>query len=218
MVRVHAPGGGKLSVFPAAADIIRSRGPPLKSHDDQDWQDDQPLEEQDEYDWDGPSKSALKRESHELQKLGETLAGLSPARLKSLPLPDELRRAIADLQSIRSRGAGRRQRQFIGKVMRSIDAEPIRTALEAMENQSLQERKHFHDIERWRDRFVEDGEAAATEFIDRYPGTDRQQLRSLLRNLATAKTEDKRTRAARVLFKFLRQVMGSGPVQANNGN
>lgn len=192
----------------------------MKTHDDQDWQDDQPLEDEDEdeYGWDGPSKSALKRESHELQKLGETLAGLSPARLKALPLPEELRRAISDLQAIRSRGASRRQRQFIGKVMRNIDAEPIREALAALENQSLQERKHFHDIERWRDRFVENGEAAATEFIDRYPGTDRQQLRALLRNLATAGTDDKRTRAARTLFKFLRQVMGSGPAQATDGN
>jgi ribosome-associated protein len=166
----------------------------------------------------GPSKSALKRESHSLQKMGETLADLPASVLKNLPLPDNLREAIAHLQGIRSRGAARRQRQYLGKLMRSVDPEPIQAALEAIDLRSQRERNQFHAIERWRDRFVQEGESVATEFIDRYPATDRQRLRSLARSVTSAVSDDQRGRAARALFKFLREVMLTAPVQANNEN
>ncbi len=78
-----------------------------------------------------PSRSARKRESVALQKLGEELTGLSQAERSELNLPDELSEALADLDIIRDREAQRRQRQYIGKLMRSIDAAPIATALAA---------------------------------------------------------------------------------------
>jgi ribosome-associated protein len=188
----------------------------VNTQDDEQLQDDLP--ELDENGYAGPSKSSLKRESHALQKLGETLAKMSPAALKALPLPDNLRDAIEHMQSIKSRGASRRQRQYLGKVMRNVDAEPIREAIEALEQKQHRALGHFHSIERWRDRFLEEGEAAATDFIDKYPATDRQHLRSLVRAASNAGNEEKRTRAARSLFKYLREIMADEPAQANDDN
>jgi ribosome-associated protein len=88
----------------------------------------------DEFD-EGPSKSELKRRSHDLQAVGESLIGLSQRDFDAMPLPDELRDAVALARRIKSRGALYRQKQFIGKIMRRIDAEPIRAAL-------LANRKH----------------------------------------------------------------------------
>lgn len=188
----------------------------MNTQDDEQLQDDMP--ELDENGYDGPSKSSLKRESHALQKLGETLAKMSPAALRELPLPETLRDAIEHLQSIKSRGAARRQRQYLGKLMRNVDAEPIREALAVLEQKQHRALSQFHAIERWRDRFLEEGEAAATDFIDKYPATDRQHLRSLVRAASTAGNDEKRVRAARSLFKYLREIMTDGSTQANNDN
>ncbi len=188
----------------------------VNTQDDEQLQDDLP--ELDENGYDGPSKSSMKRESHALQKLGEALAEMSPAALKALPLPENLRDAIEHLQSIKSRGAARRQRQYLGKVMRNVDAEPIRQAMEVLEQKQHRALSHFHSIERWRDRFLEEGEAAATDFIDKYPATDRQHLRSLVRAASNAGNEEKRVRAARSLFKYLREIMTNGSTQANDDN
>ncbi len=188
----------------------------VNTQDDEQLQDDLP--ELDENGYDGPSKSSMKRESHALQKLGEALAEMSPAALKTLPLPENLRDAIEHLQSIKSRGAARRQRQYLGKVMRNVDAEPIRQAMEVLEHKQHRALSHFHSIERWRDRFLEEGEAAATDFIDKYPATDRQHLRSLIRAASKSGNEEKRIRAARSLFKYLREIMTNGSTQANDDN
>lgn len=181
-------------------------------------QENENLQDEDDNGYDGPSKSALKRESHSLQKMGETLAELPPSVLKSLPLPERLREAIEHLQSITARGAARRQRQYLGKVMRNVDPEPIQAALDALEQKAQRERNQFHAVERWRDRFAEEGETVATEFIERYPDTDRQRLRSLARSVTAAVSDEQRTRAARSLFKYLREIMVKGPVEARDDN
>ena len=77
-----------------------------------------------------PSKSQRKREATALQSLGETLVALKPAQLARIPLPDELREAVLAARQMQQRGARKRQLQYIGKLMRRIDPEPIRTALE----------------------------------------------------------------------------------------
>lgn len=184
----------------------------MTSQDNQHWQD------EDDNGYDGPSKSALKRESHSLQEMGETLARLPASVLKNLPLPERLREAIEHLQSITAKGAARRQRQYLGKVMRNVDPEPIKAALEALEQKAQRERNQFHAVERWRDRFVEEGETVATEFIERYPDTDRQRLRSLARSVTGAVSDGQRTSAARSLFKYLREIMVTGPGQARDNN
>jgi len=78
---------------------------------------------------DRPSKSQRKREALALQELGETLVTLKPAQLDKIPLPEELREAVLAARQINQHGARKRQLQYIGRLMREIDPEPIRTAL-----------------------------------------------------------------------------------------
>ncbi|MFO1429523.1 MAG: ribosome biogenesis factor YjgA [Candidatus Competibacteraceae bacterium] len=78
---------------------------------------------------DKPSKTQRKREALALQKLGETLVTLKPTQLAQIPMPDELREAVLAAQSMPQRGAHKRQLQYIGRLMREIDPEPIRAAL-----------------------------------------------------------------------------------------
>ena len=76
-----------------------------------------------------PSKSARKREYLALQKLGEELITLKQSDLYSLPLDDDLRLAVTEARQIKAHGALRRQKQYIGKLMRHIDPEPLRSEL-----------------------------------------------------------------------------------------
>ena len=73
-----------------------------------------------------PSKSARKREYLALQKLGEELIALKQSELDSLPLDENLLEAVVEAQQIKAHGALRRQKQYIGKLMRHIDPEPLR--------------------------------------------------------------------------------------------
>jgi len=79
-----------------------------------------------------PSKSARKREYLALQKLGEELITIRRSDLNSLPLDDALRDAVREAGEIKAHGALRRQKQYIGKLMRNIDPEPIRAGLQKL--------------------------------------------------------------------------------------
>ena len=79
-----------------------------------------------------PSKSARKREYHALQKLGEELISLRDSELQSMPLDEDLREAVLEARRMKTHGALKRQKQYIGKLMRHLDPEPIRTALERL--------------------------------------------------------------------------------------
>ncbi len=81
-------------------------------------------------DFEKPSKSQRKREATALQSMGETLVALKPVQLAKIPLPDELREAVLAARQMQQHGARKRQLQYIGKLMRQIDPEPIRAALE----------------------------------------------------------------------------------------
>lgn len=85
-----------------------------------------------------PSRSAKKRESLALQKLGEELTTLNAAERGSLDLPSELAAALSELEGIKDREARRRQKQFIGKIMRTVDAGAIARALATRRSQKRQ--------------------------------------------------------------------------------
>ena len=104
----------------------------------------------------GPSKSQRKRDSQALQDLGEALVALSPDRLARLELPDVLRSAVLEAQRIHKFGGLRRQKQYIGKLMRDLDAAPIQAQLDALEGHSRAQTAYLHRLERWRDRLLED--------------------------------------------------------------
>ena len=132
---------------------------------------------------DEPSRTDLKRESTELQKLGEDLLGLRGELLARLALPEKLQDAIAEAKRITNFEGKRRQMQFIGKLMRQLDSaslDGIRTALAEQHSGSAGETLALHLAEKWRDGLIDDDQAVA-RWIDAYPQTDSQQLRALVR-------------------------------------
>lgn len=157
-----------------------------------------------------PSKSQRKRESTALQDVGAELVKLPAERVRNLNLPESLRAAVLEAQRIRSRGALRRQMQFIGKLMRSIEAEPITEQLAALRGDSERAKARFHALEHWRERLLAD-DAAVTDWQDAYPGSDAQQLRQLIRNARREAAEQKPPRAYRALFRLLSETANAAP-------
>jgi ribosome-associated protein len=159
-----------------------------------------------------PSKSARKRAAHAAQALGESLLQLRDAELDALALPPELAEAIRTARRIRSRAAGARQRQYIGKLMRALDLGPIRAALAARSERSARERERSRRIESWRERLIAEGEAALTELARWYPDIDRAEWAA---RVAGARTERARADAggvaARQLFRALRALFATMP-------
>ena len=149
------------------------------------------------------SKSRRKREMHALQELGETLAGLPAETLARLDLPEGLREAIGEVRQISQRGALRRQRQYIGRLMREVDADTIRRQLEMFDSGSAKETAILHRTERWRERLLAD-EDAVQEFVSEHPQLDVQKLRTLLRNSRREAAADRPPRSFRELFRLIR--------------
>lgn len=132
---------------------------------------------------DTQSRTDLKRESTELQKLGEDLLTLRADLLARLDLSDKFRDAIAEARRITNFEGKRRQMQFIGKLMRLLEPEvleSVRAALDEQLNGSAHENMVLHQSEQWRDRMIADDDAVA-EWINNFPQTDIQQLRTLVR-------------------------------------
>jgi len=132
---------------------------------------------------DAASKTDLKRESAELQALGEALLALRAGLFDKLDLGDKLKDAIEEAKRITNFEGKRRQMQFIGKLMRGLDAatlDTVRAALDEQNRGPAQETAALHDAERWRDRLIADDDALGG-WIETHPGTDAQQLRALIR-------------------------------------
>lgn len=157
----------------------------------------------------GPSKSQLKRDSQALQDLGEALLGLTAEQLGKLDLPAELLEAVRLGQTITAHGGLRRQRKFIGKLLRQIDAEPIRAGLAALQHQDASAVRLQHLCEAWRDRMLAEGDSAVDRFIAERPEADRQKLRQLLRDGRRERDAGQPPRAARLLFRYLREILGA---------
>ena len=152
------------------------------------------------------SKTQKKREVEELQKLGASLVALPPAQLDALGLPAELLAAVREAQSIRSREARRRQLQFIGKVMRSLDPEPVRAALAGLNGRSATARAEQRTLEKWRERLIGD-DAALAEFSSQFPQAEVGSIQSLIRSARRELAEGRPPRAQRELFRMLREYL-----------
>jgi ribosome-associated protein len=129
------------------------------------------------------SKTELKRESAELQKLGESLLTLRADLMEGLKLPDKLLDALDEVRRITNFEGRRRQMQFIGKLMRGLDEETLAATREALDTQrqgSAKESMALHEAETWRDQLIEDDQALQ-RWLDAHPDTDSQQLRALIR-------------------------------------
>lgn len=153
-----------------------------------------------------PSKSALKREMHALQALGEAIVGLSDGELAHIPLEGELAEAIQTARRIKSHEGRRRQLQYIGKLMRRTDTDAIAAAYADLQSGHQQRNQQFHELEHWRDALVERGADAMGEVLERFPDADRQHLRQLLIAAGKERAAGQPPAAARKLFRYLREL------------
>ena len=165
-----------------------------------DWED----EDQEEIIW--VSKSEIKRDAEDLKQLGEKLVNLTKANLTKVPLDDSLKDAIELAQRLQKE-ARRRQLQYIGKLLRSIDAEPIREALEKIENKHNQQQAMLHKLEILRDELVTKGDAALTDLLNEHPSADRQPLRNLIRAAQKEKEQNKPSKAYREIYQILKTLI-----------
>ncbi|MDC7860530.1 ribosome biogenesis factor YjgA [Pantoea ananatis] len=172
----------------------------------EEWLDDVPdnhEEEDEEIIW--VSKSEIKRDAEELKRLGAELVDLGKNSLDKIPLDERLRTEIELAQRIKKEGR-RRQLQLIGKLLRSMDVEPIRIALDKLKNRHNQQVALFHKLEMLRDRLINEGDEAMADVIALYPQADRQQLRSMIRNAQKEKAGNKPPKSARQIFQYLREL------------
>lgn len=165
-----------------------------------DWED----EEQEEIIW--VSKSEIKRDAEALKKLGEKLVDLTKTNLEKMPLDESLRDAVELAQRLQKE-ARRRQIQYIGKLLRAIDPEPIQEALDKLENKHQQQQAMLHRLELLRDELVEKGDNTLTELLIDYPQADRQYLRNLIRSAQKEREQNKPPKAYREIFQYLKELV-----------
>lgn len=152
------------------------------------------------------SKTKRKQAMEELQALGEELVALASDQVKRIDIPDDLRSAVSEAQRMTKHDeARRRQMQYIGKLMRSVEVEPIRAALALVRGESAGETAKLHRLERLRADFLAD-EKVVHEIAQRYPGVDLQHLRSLRRAALKEQEQNKPPRSYRALFQRFKEL------------
>ena len=156
-----------------------------------------------------PSKTKQKEVMHELRDLGAELVELSVGQLKRINVPENIFDAVRECQKITAHGARRRQIQYLGKLMRSVDDEPIRAGLALLRGESSAETARLHRLERLRVRLLED-EAVLTEIAAQWPGVDLQHLRTLRRNALKEKENNKPPKNFRAIFQILQELDQKG--------
>ncbi len=152
------------------------------------------------------SKSQLKREMLALQELGKQLTELTPQQLSRFPLDDTLRTAVIAAQNINSNGAYRRQLQYIGRLMRERDPEPIQRAFTALHQHDHVATAKQHRLEKYRDLLLTQGDDAIAEVLLAFPDADRQLLRQLIRQANAQQKNAQPVLAARKIFRYLRDL------------
>jgi len=152
------------------------------------------------------SKTRRKAEANALQDIGVKLVELPKDRLAKLDLPERLLDAVLEAKRITANGATRRQKQYIGSLMHDIEVAPIIDQLQRWEGKHSAENAYFHQLERWRDRLLND-EKALSEFMQLHPRADTQQLRTLIRNNQRELVANKPAKSSRELFKMLREII-----------
>lgn len=171
-----------------------------------------------EQEYDRPSKSQLKREMTALQKLGEILVEAPRDRVKKVPMPEDVLEAILACQQITSHEGRRRQMQYVGKKMRTLEEAEvavIQKTVDSWRGASKAETAALHAIERQREKLLAD-DAALTALRDRHPGIDLQQLRTLIRNARKEQAEHKPPKAYREIFQILKSLQAPAAASGND--
>jgi len=172
-----------------------------------------------EQEYDRPSKSQLKRDMTALQKLGAELIAEPRERVKRVPMPEDVRDAILECQQITDHEGRRRQLQYVGKKMRTLEDEEvalIRKTIDSWKQPSRAETAALHAIERRRDKLLAD-DGALTDLRVQYPELDLQQMRTMIRNARREQAENKPPKAYREIFQVLKQLQtGSAKAAADD--
>jgi ribosome-associated protein len=154
----------------------------------------------------GISKSQQKRELLALQKIGDRLMNMTPSQVASFPLGPRLTEALEEARRIKGHSARRRHVRRVAKLLRSEDMDSIQQLLDKLDGEQLEEKRRFHQLERWRERLLQDGDSALTELLQICPQADSQQIRQLLRTARKEQDGARPTAAARKLFRYLKEL------------
>lgn len=161
-----------------------------------------------EPEYDRPSKSELKRQMTALQKMGQELVDAARDRVKRVPMPEDVRDAILECQTITNHEGRRRQMQFVGKKMRTLDEEEvalIQKTIDSWKGASKAETASLHALERKREKLLAKDEVL-TELLAEHPELDAQHLRTLIRNARKEQAENKPPKAYREIFQILKDL------------
>jgi len=173
----------------------RNVGRAKKEHEVRDW-------EQEEFE----SRTQIKHAAQAVTDLGDQIANMTDTEIKKMQLPSKFTEAIFLYKSMDKGPALKRQKLFIGKMLRQDEPliVEIKEKLAEQETKVKQQNAHFHKLEQWRDRMIEQGDDALNEFILHYPQADRQQLRQWIRNAQKEAAQQKPAKSAKEMFKYLR--------------
>lgn len=152
------------------------------------------------------SRTQIKKAAQAVTDLGEQLTELQESEIKKLQLPALLEKAVLDLKKMDKGPAIKRQRLYLGKLLRQNEAYivEIKQKIAEKEARAKQLNAHFQQLEKWRDRMIEEGDSALNEFMKRFPQADRQQLRQWIRNAHKENQTNKPPKSSRLIFKYLR--------------
>ena len=169
-----------------------------------------------EQEYERPSKSELKRQMSDLQKLGEELVAEARDRVKRVPMPEDVRDAILMCQTITNHEGRRRQMQFVGKKMRTLDEAEIaviQQTIDSWKGMSKADTAALHALERRRDKLLAD-DKALTVLLAEHAELDGQHLRTLIRNARKEQAENKPPKAYREIFQILKDINKKGKAAA----
>ncbi len=152
------------------------------------------------------SKSQRKREMLALQSLGERLVELREEQIRKIEIPDDLREAVLFARNLKKGEALRRQLQYIGTLMRDVEPEPLRKALDEISRGLMMDRQLFQKIEKWRDDLVDGNDEILQEILVEFPHADSNRLRQCILSARKEKAANQPPKSSRALFRYLRDL------------
>ena len=159
------------------------------------------------------SKSERKRRHHAIRDLGAALAELAPKQLARIPLDDELMAVVMEAAKAQ-RSARQRQLRYLAKRLAGEDLRPIQAAYDAVKGEGDKATAKQHRLEHWRERLVDEGDAALDEYLQAYPEAPRGDLRALIRKARNDRERQRPAKSARQLFRLLRDLDDERDVEA----
>lgn len=170
-----------------------------------------------EEEFEGPSKSAGKREAKALRDLAVEIASMDDGDYSEIELPEDLRAAMDNYRRFRSNGARRRQALYMGKLMRGLDVDDMTDAVARVKHSDGASVYRHHTAERWRDDLLSDDSDALTNFLNENPATDRQALRQAIATVRKAKDEGTRKTRFRKLYQVIYQSLPAESASQRSG-